>query len=143
MTAVLTGRRTSGLLLHPTSLPGRHGTGDLGPAAHKFVNFLAAGGQKWWQMLPVGPPGAPPGFSPYSSYSAFAGSPYLISLDHLHQDGLLEARDIAPPANVRRGNDLGAVYRFRESRLRRAFARFERTQRDRVEFEEFCKASRD
>src|SRR5687768_17661433 len=123
MTAVLTGRRTSGLLLHPTSLPGRHGTGDLGPAAHKFVDFLAAGGQKWWQMLPVGPPGAPPGFSPYSSYSAFAGSPYLISLDELVKVRLLDARDIAPPPAVERGNDLNRVFAFRETQIGRASCR--------------------
>jgi 4-alpha-glucanotransferase len=72
---LLTGRRASGLLLHPTSLPGDHGSGDLGPAAHAFVDFLSQAGQAWWQMLPVGPPGAAPGFSPYSSTSAFAGSP--------------------------------------------------------------------
>src|SRR4051794_35127321 len=94
MNATLTGRRTSGILLHPTSLPGRHGSGDLGPAAHKFVDFLASAEQKWWQMLPVGPAGAAPGFSPYSSYSAFAGSPQLISLDLLVKDRLLDARDV-------------------------------------------------
>src|SRR5678816_3167679 len=97
MSILLTGRRTSGLLLHPTSLPGRHGTGDLGPAAHEFVDFLAAAAQQWWQMLPVGPPGAAPGYSPYSSYSAFAGSPYLVSLELLHRDGLLDRGDLAAP----------------------------------------------
>jgi 4-alpha-glucanotransferase len=141
MTTVLSGRRSSGLLLHPTSLAGPHGSGDLGPEAHDFVDFLAAGGQSWWQMLPVGPPGAAPGFSPYSSYSAFAGSPYLISLELLKRDRLLDARDIAPPPAVRRGADLEKVFEFRESRLRRAFERFERASRDhREQFEIFCEA---
>ncbi|HYO11333.1 MAG TPA: 4-alpha-glucanotransferase [Tepidisphaeraceae bacterium] len=121
----LTGRRTSGLLLHPSSLPGAHGSGDLGPAAAAFVGFLAAGGQKWWQMLPVGPPGAAPGFSPYSSYSAFAGSAFLISLELLAGDGLLSAKEIAAPASVRRGSaSLQEVFDFRESRLRLAYQRF-------------------
>ena len=127
--------------MHPTSLPGAHGSGDLGDAAHAFADFLAAGEQAWWQMLPVGPPGAAPGFSPYSSYSAFAGSPYLISLEHLHRDGLLEARDLAAPANVRRGEDLGEVYAFREARLRRAFDRFEQNARAREEMDSFRDAA--
>src|ERR1043166_5304210 len=76
-------RRTCGLLMHPTSLPGRHGSGDIGAPALQFANFLQAAGQSWWQMLPVGPPGHPPGNSPYSSYSSFGGSPLLINLDDL------------------------------------------------------------
>src|SRR4051812_20192268 len=124
MTHVLTGRRTSGLLLHPTSLPGPHGSGDIGPAAWRFVEFLAAAEQKWWQMLPVGPPGAPPGFSPYSSYSAFAGSPFLISLDLLARDGLLTRSEIDPPMTISRGDDPFRVQRWRESRLRKAMDRF-------------------
>src|SRR5439155_7352283 len=124
MTPVLTGQRTSGILLHPSSLPGLHGSGDLGRAARRFVDFLAAAGQRWWQMLPVGPPGAAPGYSPYSSYSAFAGSPYLISLDKLAADGLLAPRDLIAPAPVRRGQP-DAVCRFRCEHLRTAFAAFQ------------------
>src|SRR5688572_24423778 len=89
-------RRSSGILLHPTSLPGPHGSGDVGPAAHAFADFLAAAGQRWWQMLPVGPPGAPPGNSPYSSYSAFAGSVWLVSPEMLRDDGLLDGADVKP-----------------------------------------------
>src|SRR5262249_46289935 len=70
--------RSSGILLHPTSLPGSHGIGDLGPAAFAFVDFLETCGQKWWQMLPIGPTGY--GNSPYQSPSSFAGNPLLISL---------------------------------------------------------------
>src|SRR5262245_52390479 len=80
-------QRAGGLLLHVTSLPGPPGCGDLGPAARQFVDFLAAAGLRWWQMLPVNPPG--PGNSPYSAYSAFAGSPLLLSLEQLARDGLL------------------------------------------------------
>ena len=65
--------RASGVLLHPTSLPGRHGIGDLGEEAHAFVGFLAETGQRWWQMLPLGPTGY--GNSPYQSHSSFAGNP--------------------------------------------------------------------
>src|SRR5687768_11452381 len=80
-------RRASGLLLHPTSLPGPYGSGDLGREAHAFADFLAAAGQRWWQVLPVGPPGE--GHSPYSAASAFAGHPALVSPDVLVERGLL------------------------------------------------------
>src|SRR5580704_6634205 len=80
--------RSSGVLLHPTSLPGRHGSGDLGGEARAFVDFLAAASQRWWQTLPVGPPGY--GESPYAGQSAFAGSPLLVSPDDLVRDGLLK-----------------------------------------------------
>ena len=79
--------RASGVLLHPTSLPGRHGIGDLGREAHAFVDFLAATGQRWWQMLPLGPTGY--GNSPYQSTSSFAGNPLLIDLDDLVDRGWL------------------------------------------------------
>ena len=79
--------RASGVLLHPTSLPGRHGIGDLGAEAHAFVDFLAATGQRWWQILPLGPTGY--GNSPYQSHSSFAGNPLLIDLDDLVERGWL------------------------------------------------------
>jgi 4-alpha-glucanotransferase len=81
--------RASGILLHPTSLPGPHGSGDLGPEAHSFIDFLARASQRWWQMLPVAPPGY--GESPYSAQSAFAGSPMLVSPELLAADGLVDA----------------------------------------------------
>lgn len=117
--------RCSGILLHPTSLPGPHGVGDLGPEAHRFVDFLARSGQRYWQMLPVAPLGA--GASPYDSPSAFAGSPLLISLEVLVERGLLEPGEILDPrrfASSRRARYAAAV-RYRERRLRQAFARFE------------------
>ena len=85
--------RSCGILLHPTSLPGRFGVGDLGPEAVGFLDFLADTGQRWWQMLPVGPTGH--GNSPYQSPSSFAGSPLLISPERLADEGLLTARDWA------------------------------------------------
>lgn len=116
--------RTSGVLLHPTSLPGPFGAGDIGPAAHTFLEFLARAGQCWWQMLPIGPGGA--GNSPYDSMSTFAGNPLLVSLELLARDGLLRADEITAPRALGRGK---ARYtdtaRFREPRLRRAFQRFD------------------
>ena len=79
--------RSSGILLHPTSLPGPFGIGDLGPEAYRFADFLAAAGQSLWQMLPLGPTGY--GDSPYAGYSAFAGNTLLISPERLLADGLL------------------------------------------------------
>ncbi|MDO9290462.1 MAG: 4-alpha-glucanotransferase, partial [Hydrogenophaga sp.] len=80
-------RRTSGVLLHITSLPGPHGSGDLGPAARHFVDWLASAGQSIWQILPLSPAG--PGNSPYQSVSAFAGSPLMVDLDDLVHLGWL------------------------------------------------------
>src|SRR3954451_4253437 len=83
--------RASGLLLHPTSLPSRFGIGDLGPASRTFLDVLCETGQRWWQMLPLGPTGY--GNSPYQSYSSYAGNPLLISPDLLVRDGLLSSDD--------------------------------------------------
>ena len=79
--------RASGVLLHPSSLPGPHGIGDLGESALRFAEWLASAGQTWWQMLPVGPTGW--GNSPYSARSSFAGNPLLICLHRLAEEGLL------------------------------------------------------
>jgi 4-alpha-glucanotransferase len=89
--------RSSGILLHPTSLASRHGIGDLGAEARRFVDFLADAGQKLWQVLPLGPTGY--GESPYQCYSAWAGNPLLISLDRLVEQGFLDAAALsgAPP----------------------------------------------
>src|ERR1700728_1740176 len=92
-------QRASGVLLHPSSLPGPHGSGDLGGEARRFVDFLAAAAQRWWQMLPVGPPGY--GESPYSAESTFAGNPLLVSLDGLAASGLLDPATLAPEAPLR------------------------------------------
>src|SRR5205814_5639296 len=81
--------RSAGVLLHPTSLPGPFGIGDLGPVAYRWVETLAAMKQSWWQVLPLGPTGA--GDSPYQSFSAFAGNVNLLSPDVLQQEGLVSA----------------------------------------------------
>src|ERR687884_2161139 len=88
--------RSSGILLHPTSLPGNFGIGDLGPEAYEFVDFLVAAGQSLWQVLPLGPTGY--GDSPYACYSAFAGNTLLISPEQLVKEGLL---DSAPPPEIK------------------------------------------
>src|SRR5512141_511323 len=80
--------RAAGILLHPTSLPSRGGIGDFGPAAYRFVDFLASSRQGVWQVLPLGPLGY--GNSPYSSTSAFAGNPLLISLERLGDPGWID-----------------------------------------------------
>jgi 4-alpha-glucanotransferase len=85
--------RATGILLHPTSLPSRGGIGDFGPAAYEFVNFLAAARQGLWQVLPLGPPAN--GNSPYSSTSAFAGNPLLVSLERLAERGWLDPSRLA------------------------------------------------
>ena len=131
------GVRSSGVLLHPTSLPGPVGAGDIGPAAHRFAETLKAFGQSWWQMLPVVPPGA--GDSPYSAFSAFAGSPQLISLESLVEQGLLDKEDFAGPKNATQHADFVAAERFKRPRLVKAFKAF-RAQagpQARRQFEEF------
>jgi 4-alpha-glucanotransferase len=116
--------RRSGILLHPTSLPGRYGIGELGPEAHRFVDFLAEAGQRLWQVLPLGPTGY--GDSPYQCFSAFAGNPLLISLDALVEDGWLEAADVAfAPAFSQDRVDYEAVAAFKLPLFDRAFRRFE------------------
>ncbi|MDR2112015.1 MAG: 4-alpha-glucanotransferase [Candidatus Accumulibacter sp.] len=119
----MTPLRRSGILLHPTSLPGPHGSGDLGPAARHFVDWLAVSGQTLWQILPLG--GIGPGNSPYMSPSAFAGNELLIELTQLRDAGWLADADIRPPASLRDERvDYGAVQPFRMSRLRLAAGRF-------------------
>jgi len=116
--------RASGILLHITSLPSPYGIGTLGAEAFAFIDFLKNSGQKYWQILPLGPTGF--GDSPYQTFSAFAGNPYLIDLERLRQDGLLtkeELRSIffgSDPSLV----DFGALYENRLRILRSAFARF-------------------
>ncbi len=115
--------RTSGVLLHPTSLPGPQGSGDLGPAAHHFVDWLQGAGQSLWQMLPLG--GIGPGNSPYMSSSAFAGNLLLIDLGELQQRGWLAAEALAhpPPADPHR-IDFASLVPWRMARLGEAAQAF-------------------
>lgn len=115
--------RGSGILAHPTSFPGNHGIGDLGWGASAFLDWLAAAGQRFWQVMPLVPTGL--GDSPYSSVSAFAGNPLLISLDSLAADGLLDESDLRtefgfPSDRV----EFEQVRGFKEHRLHWAFERF-------------------
>ncbi len=129
--------RSSGVLLHVTSLPGPHGSGDLGPAAFAFADYLCRARQRWWQTLPVGPTGR--GNSPYDSESSFAGSAQLISLQGLVDMGLLTADEIVAPAGLS-GNraNYASSRRFREPRLRLAHERFARRRsRFRTSYENF------
>lgn len=114
--------RASGILLHPTSLPGRFGIGDLGPEAERFVDFLAEAGQKWWQILPLGPTGF--GNSPYQSHSSYAGNPLLISPERMVECGWLDPSDLDdyPPLPEDRA-DFDSVSEAKERLFRRAFAR--------------------
>ncbi|HEV2762636.1 MAG TPA: 4-alpha-glucanotransferase, partial [Pyrinomonadaceae bacterium] len=134
--------RASGILLHPTSLPGRFGIGDLGSEAYAFIDFLAAAGQHLWQVLPLGPTGY--GDSPYASFSAFAGNTLLVSSERLLQQGLLSEEDLASaPASDPARVDFGAVTKFKETALRRAFESFKHSTDTalRSAFESFSRAS--
>jgi 4-alpha-glucanotransferase len=117
--------RATGILLHPSSLPSRGGIGDLGPAAYQFVDFLATARQGLWQVLPLGPLGY--AYSPYSSTSAFAGNPLLISLERLAERGWLPSSRIenlpAPSAKV----DYPEVLALKLPLLHEAAARFLKT----------------
>lgn len=127
--------RASGVLLHPTSLPGPHGCGDFGPAAFHFVDWLVAARQKLWQILPLG--GIGPGNSPYMSSSAFAGNLLLIDLAELAQHGWLDEADLQPDARFSDTRvDFGAVFPWRMARLQKAAAHFAQTNQ--ADFADFC-----
>jgi 4-alpha-glucanotransferase len=134
--------RTSGILLHPTSLPGPYGIGDLGPAAHRFVDFLTAAGQGLWQMLPLGPTGYQD--SPYQCTSAFAGNPLLVSPELLRDAGWVDAADLAHPEFPRGQVDFGAVHAFKRRLMLRAFDGFRAraSTAERAEYEGFCNEQR-
>jgi len=115
--------RSSGILLHPTSLPGPYGIGDLGSEAFRFVDFLADSGCHLWQVLPLGPTGY--GDSPYQCFSAFAGNPYLISPDFLLRDGFLHSNDLVERTNFpNKKVDYGRVIPWKLNLLERAYNRF-------------------
>ena len=116
--------RSSGILLHPTSLPGKYGIGTLGKEAFAFVDFLKKSNQKLWQIFPLGPTGY--GDSPYQSFSTFAGNPYLIDFDLLIEENLLSQSDLEGisfgenPESV----DYGAIYNQKYPLLRKAYENF-------------------
>lgn len=114
--------RSSGILLHVSSLPSRYGIGDLGISAHDWVDRLKKAGQSWWQILPLGPPGA--GESPYQCFSAFAGNPDLISPDLLIADGLVRKPDLEVPKSSDARVDYPRVRQFKRRLLSAVFERF-------------------
>jgi 4-alpha-glucanotransferase len=117
-------QRAAGILCHITSLPGRYGCGDLGPAADEFLAFLKRTGQTRWQVLPLGPTGY--GDSPYQCYSAFAGNPLLISLERLRDAGLLSAAHLISFPRTDRSDavDFDVVRPAHFQLLERAYASF-------------------
>jgi len=135
----MTSSRSSGILLHPTSLPGRFGIGDLGSEAYRFADFLADTKQRLWQVLPLGPIGY--GNSAYQCHSVFAGNPLLISLDTLSDEGMLQAADLANvPHFPEHSVDFDAVRDFKCPLLQKSFQAFEEkaSAGQRAEFESFC-----
>jgi 4-alpha-glucanotransferase len=122
-------KRSSGILLHPTSLPGRFGVGDLGGEAYGFVDWLASAGQVFWQIMPLGPTGY--GDSPYSAFSAFAGNTNLVSPEKLVESGLLADSDIrdTPDATPERVK-YGEVIDYKRNLLEKAFRNFKTKLKD-------------
>ena len=126
--------RRSGILMHITSLPGSYGVGTMGKSARDFVDFLQEAGQSLWQILPLNPTGY--GDSPYQSCSTYAGNPYLIDLDTLVEEGLLEKADLEGIVWFDKETkvDFGKLYNNRLAVLRKAYARFPGGQ----DFDRFC-----
>ncbi len=131
-------KRASGILLHPTSLPGPYGVGDLGPAAIRWIDWLAGCGCTLWQVLPLGPTSF--GDSPYQCFSAFAGNPYLISPEALLEEGLLTREELADmPVWNDQKVDFGRLYLWKPALLERAFHRFSVVGGPvQAEFDSFC-----
>ena len=126
--------RASGILLHPTSLPGSYGIGDLGAEAYRFVDFLQQAGQRIWQILPLAPTGYAD--SPYAAFSAFAGNPMLISPAVLAEQGLLQPADLHDvPAFPAERVDYGPVITWKLGLLRRSFDEFQRNPNPQVRAE--------
>lgn len=139
--ASATPTRSSGVLLHVTSLPGPFGVGDLGPAAREWIDLLADAKQAWWQMLPLVPPGSE--HSPYESYSAFAGNPLLISPEDLVGDGLLRASDLPAPLRSTSQTDYARAQRIKHGVLGKAAEQFFAGRKLRDAYERFCTEHRD
>ncbi|MDX2006354.1 MAG: 4-alpha-glucanotransferase [Meiothermus sp.] len=131
--------RSFGVLVHPTSFPGRWGIGALGAEAERFLDWLASTGARWWQVLPLGPTSY--GDSPYQSFSAFAGNPYLVDVELLIEKGWLEA-ETQPPDFPAGAVDYGWVYHHRWPLLREAYAGFKAraSGADRSALEAFIRA---
>ena len=131
--------RASGILLHPTSLPGPHGIGDLGDEAYRFADFLSASRQTLWQVLPLGPTGY--GDSPYACYSAFAGNTLLISPERLFRQHLITRADLESLPSLPDGTvDFAGAHQMKDAILAKAFSTYQQTTDTefRSEFETFA-----
>ncbi|CAN5325325.1 4-alpha-glucanotransferase [soil metagenome] len=134
-------QRSSGIILHITSLPSRYGIGDFGPSAYEFADFLKDTDQKYWQILPVNPVQEGSGFSPYSGLSAFAGNPLLISPDLLFKEGWVEHKDLifesrAPGDRV----EFSEVIEFKSNLFDIAFKNFHSRSMESQSYLDFEKA---
>ena len=133
-------QRSSGILLHPTSLPSAYGIGDLGKEARAFIDFLEKSGQHLWQLLPLTHTGY--GDSPYQSFSAFAGQPLLISPDHLVELELLEKSDLDDcPETAEEHVDYGTIIPWKTKLLKQAYQNFKKMDDDDelvCDYEAFC-----
>jgi 4-alpha-glucanotransferase len=135
-------KRSAGILLHPSSLPGPDGIGDLGPEAYRWVSFLKETGCGLWQVLPLGPTGY--GDSPYQCFSAFAGNPYLISPTLLVDNDLLSMSDLEErPKFDERSVDFGSVINWKLSLLQKSYENFKKSNILRKEFEAFISAEQE
>ena len=137
---VVLNKRRSGILLPITALPSEFGIGDLGPGAYWFADFLVSARQSLWQILPLNPTDAAYQHSPYSSFSAFAGNPWLISPELLLEDGLLVKEDLQdrpefPPAWV----DYDEAAAYKKKLFDKAYERFRQNKRPHKEFRVFQK----
>ncbi len=136
--------RMSGILLHPSSLPGPDGIGDIGPEAYEWVNFLVQSGCNLWQLLPLGPTGY--GDSPYQCFSAFAGNPFLISSTLLIDEGLLLLEDLQDrPDFSTESVDFGPVIQWKLKLLDRAYNNFVQKQPEEIteKFQQFINQEQD
>jgi 4-alpha-glucanotransferase len=130
-------KRSSGILAHLSSLPGPHGIGDMGASSLDFIDFLAEAGQKYWQILPLGPTNQIFGNSPYMSPSAFAGNPLFISPETLFQEGLLQKQDITPPVFSEYQVDYRLITRWKNNILKLAYHSF-KDSNDKTSLANFC-----
>ncbi|MDR1744747.1 MAG: 4-alpha-glucanotransferase, partial [Planctomycetota bacterium] len=136
--------RLAGVILHPTSLPGGHGVGDLGRTAKQFVDFLNNAALGIWQVLPLGPTGG--ANSPYQAMSSYAGNPLLVSLDNLIDLELLDRADLRDAPGNSMHAEFDAARAFKEKTLRKALDRFQDARANAglaKEFEEFRREHRD
>jgi 4-alpha-glucanotransferase len=134
-------KRSSGILVHISSLPSSYGIGDLGPTAYHFADFLEEAGQHYWQILPLNPVDEGNGYSPYSSLSAFAGNPLLISPDILCHEGYIEDTDLQNKYYFRDASvDYSVVKAYKEYIFEVAYANFKKKMMGskKQEYDNFC-----